>query len=280
MRNGPNFLTVMKNNTFKGKQEYENFLFGLPRNKFSFELDSLISQLSMEISKRKTSVVISINLHAIKLLQENADFKEYYGSADHIIFDGISAIWLAKLKGAEIVEKISHDFLMRRLYEEGQKEGWSFYFLGGPEGSAKEASEMIKQRFPEIEIAGTHHGYFEDEEEEKIIKEINRLEPDILAVGLGMPFQERWIHNHKGELKVGMITNCGAYIEQTANEGIDYYPSWAYRYQLNWFYRILKEPRRLWKRYLSETLIFIPILFKELIKHMITKIYLLWTGES
>ena len=155
---------------------------------------------------------------------------------------------------------------MKLLYKLAQQKDWSFYFLGGPRGIAEEAANKIKESFPSIKIVGYCHGYFDEKEEVEIIKKINKLLPDILVVGLGMPYQEKWIYNNRKNLKVGMITNCGAYIEQTANKGINYYPNWAYRYNLNWFYRILKDPKKLWKRYLFEGLDFIFWIPKYLLK--------------
>jgi len=234
----------------------KNFL-GISIDKFSFSLCDLSDELSKKIPQKKSLVISTVNLHALSIMRKDRDFYKVYEDADKIIFDGISAIWLAHLSGIKKVERIGTDFLMKLLYELGQKNNWSFYFLGGPKGIAKKAADRIKENFPKIKIIGSYHGYFDEREEIEIKREINTLSPNILVVGLGMPYEGKWINKNRKNLKVGMITNCGAYFEQTANKGINYYPNWAYRYNLNWFYRILKYPKRFWKRYLFESLQFI-----------------------
>jgi len=248
------------------KNHLSSHFLGIEINKFGFKLKNVLDEIETVITRKKSWTVITINLHAISLMQSDKNFYNVYRNVDKILFDGISAIWLGKISGFKNIERIGHDFLMKALYETSIQKDWSFYFLGAKRGKAEKCALKIKHNFKNIKIAGTHHGYFNKKEENRIIREINEISPDILAVGLGMPYQEKWIHNNKSRLKVGMITNCGAYIEQTANKGIDYYPDWAYRYNLNWFYRILKEPKKLWKRYLLESIQFLVWLPKYIIK--------------
>lgn len=245
---------------------------GIEMHKFAWTLDELLDAAIDNISSRRNYVVYtSTNLHAMSIMQNDKEFCKVLNEADKITFDGVAAIWLVFLSTGKKAEKIGADVLMKALSRIAQQKDWSFYLLGGPKGAAERAAERIREKFPEVNIVGTHHGYFDSEEEKNILKEINQLSPDILAVGLGMPHQEKWIYKNKERLKVGLITNCGGYIEQTANKGMDYYPDWAYRYNLNWFYRILKEPRRLWKRYLFEGIAFLPFLFNGLFGYLLVR---------
>lgn len=250
-------------NIFRQQKYAKTYFFNIDHTKFGYTLQDVFNEISNLILKRESfTIYVSANLHAISLLRKDIEFCKALGDADMITFDGIAAIWLARLSGVKKIEKIGADVLMKGLYGIAERRNWRFYFLGGSQGAADRAAEKIKEYFPTIKIIGTHHGYFDSKEEIEIIKEINELSPDILVVGLGMPYQEKWIHRNKKKLKVGMITNCGAYIEQTANKSVDYYPNWAYKYNLNWLYRILKEPRRLWKRYFFDGIAFLPILCK------------------
>jgi len=235
----------------------DSCLVGMEQKKFFFTLDEALSQISNWISLRNSKVVLSINLHAISLMRQDREFHAVYEKADKIRFDGMSAILLARLSGGKSIEKIGADVLMKGLYPMVKHEGWTLYLLGGPEGVWERATKNIRSRFPGLNIVGTNHGYFNAKEERKIIKKINELSPDILLVSLGMPRQEKWIHRNRYKLKVGVIISCGGYIEQTANYSIDYYPDWAYKYNLNWFYRVLKNPRALWKRYFFEGITFV-----------------------
>lgn len=255
----------------KGQYSQPSHLFGIRLEKFGFTLGEVLGEISNSILERKAHFVITINLHALSLMKKNKQLRRIYQDADRVVFDGISVISLARLSGVRTVERIGSDWLMKALYKEAQQKGWSFYLLGGPIGAPESAAKHIKEQFPDLRIVGAHHGYFNSnsDEESKIIQEINDLSPDILAVGLGMPKEQKWIHRNKEQLNVGVITNCGAYIEQTANEGVDYYPDWAYRFRLNWLYRVLKEPRRLWKRYLFEGIAFMPLLCQAIYRWLV-----------
>jgi len=240
-------------------------------DKFGLSLDDVISNIENHVPQKKAWTILTINLHALSILRKDKDFHKVYENTDKIIFDGNAAIWLAYFSGIHHIEKISTDFLLKALYELTQQKDWSLYFLGGPRGIAEKAANKITDCFPKVKIVGVHHGYFDAEEENEIIEEINTLSPDILTVGVGMPHEQKWIHKNKSRLKVGMITNCGAYIEQTANTGLDYYPDWAYKYKINWLYRIVHEPKKLWKRYLFEGVAFLPILSKAAARHFFKK---------
>lgn len=242
-----------------------------------FSLEAVLSGIADHISLRKPYVVYtSANLHAIPIIKKDREFWRSLNDADMITFDGMAAIWLAHLSGKKKAKKIGADRLMRGLYSMAEDRGWSFYFLGNAKGVAEKAAKKIKERFPNLTIAGMHNGYFDAEEEREIIREINRLSPDILAVGLGMPYQEKWIYKNKKMLRAGLITNCGSYLEQTANSGIDYYPNWTYKYSLNWFYRFKNDPGRLWKRYLLDGIAFLPDLSGALFRYIWTNSVRLW----
>ena len=237
-------------------------ILGIQLQKFGFSVRDFLSDIEIHIAERKPRFYASLNLHAISFLRKDKKFFLALKSAEKIRFDGVAAISLARLSGVRKIEKIGSDVLMSHIFPEAERKGWSLYLLGGPEGAAEKAVKNIKENYPGIQIMGTHHGFFSASDEAKVIEEINRLSPDILVVGLGMPYQEKWISQNKEKLKVGVITSCGAYIEQIGEKGLGYFPDWVNKYHLSWLLRILRNPRKFGKRYFTEGIIFFPELLK------------------
>jgi N-acetylglucosaminyldiphosphoundecaprenol N-acetyl-beta-D-mannosaminyltransferase len=242
--------------------EVKTQILGIPLQKFGFSVQDFLSSINANIPERKPCFYASFNLHAISFLKKDEDFLQALNSAEKIRFDGVAAIWLGRLSGAKKIEKIGSDVLMSRIFPEAEKKDWKLYFLGGPEGAAEKAVKNIKEHHPGLQVIGTHHGFFSDSDEAQIIEEINLLSPDILVVGLGMPYQEKWIFQNKEKLKVGVITSCGAYIEQIGEKGLGYFPDWVNKCHLSWLLRIIRDPKKFGKRYFTEGILFIPLLFK------------------
>jgi len=235
---------------------------GLALDKFGITLDDFTAGLPIRLKEKKPYTYASLNLHALSFFQKDPEFREALNEADKIRFDGIAAIWLARLSGSGKVEKIGSDVLMDSLYEHGSRRRWGFFLLGGPRGAAKSAADKINEVYPDLQILGTHHGYFNRSEEDRIIARINSLSPDILIVGMGMPKQEKWIRRNRNKLKVGLITSCGAYIEQISEKGLGYFPKWANRFHLSWLLRVIKNPNKIAGRYIADAAAFFPLLAK------------------
>jgi N-acetylglucosaminyldiphosphoundecaprenol N-acetyl-beta-D-mannosaminyltransferase len=135
------------------------------------------------------------------------------------------------------------------LCEQAPHENWKIYFLGAAPGIADEAARQLGQRYPGINICGTHNGYFSEEQLPSIIEEIRALRPDILFVALGAPGQEYWIKKFRKALEVPVAIGVGGSFDVIA--GIkSRAPEWMIRANLEWMYRLLKEPSR-FKRQLA-----------------------------
>ena len=138
---------------------------------------------------------------------------------------------------------------MYDVLETLQNRGWSVFFLGSPPAILEKAVAKVRTVYPTLRIAGYHSGYFSEKEDQAIVDDINRAAPDLLLVGMGMPKQERWILDHRRMLQVPLITNAGSCFDSIAGNDVQI-RALAGRVGMEWFYRFLREPRRLWKRYL------------------------------
>lgn len=234
------------------------------------EVDNLNMQEAVEaidnlIKRKRPSYVVTPNVDHIVKLENDIEFQEVYKDADLILTDGMPLIWISKMKGNPIKEKVSGSDLFPKVCELATKKGYSIFLLGAAEGVADKAAENLTEKFEGLKIAGTYspsYGFEKNEDEiRNIIEMINDVKPDILAVGLGAPKQEKFIHQYRDELKVPVSLAIGASIDFEAGN-IDRAPKWMQKYGFEWFYRLCKEPRRMFKRYLIDDLKILNIIIK------------------
>ncbi len=192
-----------------------------------------------------------VNVHAVNLARTDARFREIINRASVAYCDGEGVRVAARMLGRDLPPRTVLTYWVWDLCRLMEREGLSVYFLGAHEPVVAKAAAVLRERFPGLKIAGWHHGYFrkEGEETKKVVEEINSASPDILFVGFGMPLQEYWIDENLGSLRAGVVLPSGSMIDYIAGEKRAT-PSWMANSGLEWLYRLLREPRRLWKRYL------------------------------
>lgn len=219
-------------------------------NKVSFE--NTVQCLNKFLAEEKVHVIYTPNTEIVMLAKKNEELKKILNESDLTIPDGIGLIYASKIKGNPLPERVTGYDTSIKLLEIANDKGYSIYLLGGKEGVAKEAKERLKKTYPNIRIAGYHNGYFKGahlgydnhEEEQEIIKEINESKPDILFVGLGAPKQENWISANKDKLNCKVIIGNGGTIDVLAGR-VKRAPEVFQKLGLEWFYRLIKEPKRI-----------------------------------
>lgn len=192
--------------------------------------------------------------HMIKLHQDDT-FAKIYADADLILADGTPIMWFAKGFGTPLKEKVSGSDLFPRVCKMAADEKLSVFFLGGMEGVAKQAAKVLKRRYPTLSIVGIispPFGFEKDETQmEEICKAIRDAGPDILFVGLGAPKQEKFFEAIKERVNVPVALHIGGSFDFVAGT-IKRAPKWMSKIGLEWFYRMCKEPKRMFKRYMID----------------------------
>lgn len=228
-------------------------------------MDEAIERIDLLIQNRKPAYVVTPNVDHIVKLEEDEEFREVYNEADLILTDGMPLIWISKLQRNEIKEKVSGSDLFPKVCELASKKSYSVFLLGAAEGIAAKAAEKLKNKYNGLNIVGTYspsYGFEKNQQEiDKIIKVISEAKPDILAVGLGAPKQEKFIHKYKNRFNVPISLAIGASIDFEAGN-INRAPEWMQNSGLEWFYRFLKEPKRMFKRYFIDDIKILKIYFK------------------
>lgn len=197
-------------------------------------------------------LVFSMNGEGVHKYHHDAEFRACIDAADIVHADGMSIVRAGnRFTDAVFPERVATTDFFHDVAKACVQHSLSLYFLGAKEDTVKLAVEKVKVLYPGINIVGYHHGYFESGslEEEGVIDEINRLSPDVVFVGLGRPRQEIWCLRMKGRLcGVAWLKTCGGLFDFLSGKS-SRAPQWMQDAGLEWVYRMLREPRRLFWRY-------------------------------
>lgn len=192
--------------------------------------------------------VITANPEIVMGANQDPQLKKITDEADLITPDGIGIVMASRWKGEPVAERVAGYDLLLKLLEKGNQKAWSFFFLGSSEEVNQLATDRIREKYPNLKIAGRHHGFFKDREEE-LLKEINQAQPQFLIVALGAPRQEQWVYLHKKQLKVKVAIGVGGSLDVIAGK-VKRAPVFWQKLNLEWLYRLLSQPSR-WKRQLA-----------------------------
>lgn len=207
----------------------------------------------IEMSKTDSKqFVITPNVDHVIKNEKDIVFRKIYERADLILTDGTPLMWIADSLGYPIKEKIPGSDMLPRVCEKAAKEGSTLFFFGAAEGVADEAARRLTEKYPGLKVIGTYSppiGFEKNKIElEKAISAVNEKNADILVLSLGSPKQEKFMYNHLDKLNFHVALPFGAAIDFEAGN-VTRAPLWMRKCGLEWFYRFLLEPGRLFKRY-------------------------------
>lgn len=236
-------------------------------------LDNLIEIVNDKISKNikdKPFVFTCANPHSLNVAQNDKVFYDALNNSDATVADGVGVTLVAKLLKINTGPRITgHDFFDAVMNSLNKSEG-SVFFFGSSESVLSIISSKLKQKYPNIKLAGTLSPPFRewsDEENIEMINTINTTNPDVLWVGMTAPKQEKWIEANRYKLKVCTVGAIGAVFDFFA-ETYPRAPLCATNLGLEWLFRLIKEPKRMWKRNFVSTPLF---LYRCLIQHIILR---------
>jgi N-acetylglucosaminyldiphosphoundecaprenol N-acetyl-beta-D-mannosaminyltransferase len=201
----------------------------------------------------KHILILNVNAHCMNLSQGHRWLRALLRSADCVFCDGAGVALAARFLGIDHLHRITYADWTWQLAAFAEPRGFTFYFLGARPGVAEKAAARLKERHPDLQIVGTHHGYFDkttgSPENEVVVQAINAVKPNILIVGFGMPVQERWLMENWDRIDANVALTAGAMFDYISGE-LRRGPRWMTDHGLEWLARLIIEPRRLWKRYL------------------------------
>jgi N-acetylglucosaminyldiphosphoundecaprenol N-acetyl-beta-D-mannosaminyltransferase len=226
------------------------------------------------VAARQPNYVCVATANALVECQFDKDFRRIHNEAGLVTPDGVPLVWIAKIMGYRTIKRVYGPDLMLNLCQRSLSSGLSHFFYGGRPGVAELLAEKLVGRFPGLLVAGTgappvypgttRYRPLEPEESASLICKINKSGADIVWVGLGTPHQERWIAQHKGVVNAPVLIGVGAAFDFHTGL-VKQAPRWMRNAGLEWSFRLLMEPRRLWRRYLVNNSIFVGLVLRQLI---------------
>lgn len=212
----------------------------------------------------KPRYVCTGNLDHLVTLKHDADFRAVYEASDLTLADGKPIVWLSHLAATSarpaLKERVTGSDLFWQLARASEQTGLRLFFLGGAPQAAELARQAVTKKYPGVQICGVYCPPFETftsaEEQNRILEAVSSAQPDILLVGFGAPKQEKWIAANKELLSVPVSIGVGGSFEM-AGGVVKRAPLWMQQVGLEWAYRFLQEPTRLWHRYFVRDLGFL-----------------------
>jgi len=209
--------------------------------------------------------IVTPNTDHVVRYHRDPEFRRAVDGAWLRLADGMPVVWASRLLGRPLPERVTGSDLLPELCRLAAERGYSVFLLGGREGVARRAADTLRSRYRGLKVAGTYtpvEGFAQDpQDQEAAVEAVNRATPDILFVGVGSPAQELWVYRNWGRLRVRVAVCCGAALDYAAGSQ-PRAPLWMRRAGLEWLWRVVHEPRRLWRRYLVEDLAFFGILLR------------------
>jgi len=198
-------------------------------------------------------LILNVNVYALNLAYTLPWLRDLFNRAYLVFCDGVGVMLGARILGRQVPRRITYADWMWQLAEFAEQRGISLFLLGARPGVAERCSARLRERFPNLRVVGTRHGYFDKSpgsvENAAVIAQINAAQPDVLIVGFGMPLQERWLMENWGQVQAKVALTAGAAFDYVSGR-LHRPPRWMTEHGLEWLGRLLIEPTRLWRRYI------------------------------
>jgi len=229
-------------------------------------LTETIDRMDLAIQRGEHIHHAVVNAAKLVRMQKDKELFESVVSADIINADGIAVVWASKILGTPLPERVTGIDLMQELVKLAYKRGYKIFFFGATEEVVRKVVEKYSMEYSPDIIAGYRNGYYSEEEEPLIAEQIAKSGANILFVGISSPKKEKFLYKYRNTLKsVNLIMGVGGSFDVVAGK-VKRAPKWMQKIGLEWFYRFLQEPRRMWRRAFIDNTKFLWLLIKEIVR--------------
>lgn len=233
-------------------------------------LDDFLPLVRSHLTNRIRLDITYLNPDYARRAFRDAGLRDRINRFDLVLVDGIGVKLLAPLFGFRVPTRLDTDFITPQVFSLVDEVDCRAFLFGSKPGIAERASDRLVKAYPGIKVAGAEHGFldvirghpgrFDQEDSDRIVKAMNDSRADFVLVSLPTPLQQNWLAENRAAITASVVMTGGSYIDHMAASEqwpASWYPEWTTRFGLNWFYRLAREPRRLWKRYSVEFLAYV-----------------------
>ena len=227
-------------------------------------LRELLDEADRFIAEAGRATIMYLNVHVANVAYRNSALRESLRAADLVYCDGAGVRLGARILGDDLPARMTAADFIWDLAGMCAQRGHRLFWVGGEPGVSQQALELLRERHPQLVIAGAHDGFFAKEgpESDRVIGEINAAKPDLVIVGLGTPLQELWVQRNRGAIDAPLVWCLGATADFVTGRSRRA-PEWMLEHGLEWLHRLDREPRRLFKRYAIGNPLFVSRVLRE-----------------
>lgn len=233
-----------------------------------------IDNLSMEETLQRVEGFIQsgrphqhvvVNVDKLVKAEHDGELRRIINDCALINVDGMPVVWASRLLGKPLKERVAGVDLFEALMQRSAGKGWRVYLLGAREEVVSEVKRLYELKYPGLTVAGYRNGYWSEAEEPGVVEQITAARADLLFVAISSPKKEHFLGKYQGLMKVPFAMGVGGTFDVAVGR-VKRAPLWMQKSGLEWFYRFLQEPRRMFRRYFIEDMAFIRLFLKEALR--------------
>ena len=215
----------------------------------ALSMDETVSEVEKIIKAGKPTQHVVINALKVNLMREDPELRRIVNACPLINADGASIIWAAKQLDIPLKERVAGIDLFEELVKVADEKGYKIYLFGAKEEVVSKVKDIFEKKYRNLQIVGYRNGYFTEEEEPQIVEDMAKSGADMMFVAFSSPKKEYWVSKYIGQLNIPFVMGVGGSFDVVAGV-TKRAPEWMRNHGMEWFYRFIQEPRRLWNRYM------------------------------
>lgn len=205
---------------------------------------------------------VVVNVDKLVKASRDEELRRIINACDLVNVDGMPVVWASRLLGKPLKERVAGIDLFEALMRRAAEQGWRVFLLGARRQVVDEVAATYVRRYPGLVLAGVRDGYWQAEQEEAVVRQIAESRADLLFVAIPSPKKEQFLGNYQAEMRIPFAMGVGGSFD-VATGRVKRAPPWMQKAGLEWFYRFLQEPRRMFRRYFIDDMAFLWLLIKE-----------------
>jgi len=205
---------------------------------------------------------VVVNVDKLVKASRDAELRRIINECALVNVDGMPVVWASRLLGKGLKERVAGIDLFEALMQRSAEQGWRVFLLGAREEVVTEVASLYERKYPGLTVAGYRNGYWKPEEEAAVVEQVKAAEADLLFVAISSPKKEQFLGRYQEEMKIPFAMGVGGTFDVAVGK-VKRAPLWMQKSGLEWFFRFLQEPRRMFKRYFIDDVAFLWLLAKE-----------------